>query len=32
MNIPNFINIYTNMYTYIIRDENDSCQSDVVLE
>ena len=23
MNIPNFINIYTNIYTYIIRDEND---------
>ena len=24
MNIANFINIYTNIYTYIIRDENDS--------
>ena len=24
MNIANFINIYTNIYTYIICDENDS--------
>ena len=24
MNITNFINIYTNIYTYIIYDENDS--------
>ena len=24
MNITNFINIYTNIYTYIICDENDS--------
>ena len=24
MNIGNFINIYTNIYTYIICDENDS--------
>ena len=24
MNISNFINIYTNIYTYIICDENDS--------
>ena len=24
MNIANFINIYTNIYTYIIRNENDS--------
>ena len=24
MNIGNFINIYTNIYTYIIYDENDS--------
>ena len=24
MNIANFINIYTNIYVYIIRDENDS--------
>ena len=24
MNIANFINIYTNVYTYIICDENDS--------
>ena len=24
MNIANFINIYTNIYTYIIYDENDS--------
>ena len=26
MNIPNFINIYANTYTYIIDDENDSKQ------
>ena len=26
MNIVNFINIYTNIYTYIICDENDSKQ------
>ena len=24
MNIGNFINVYTNIYTYIICDENDS--------
>ena len=24
MNIDNFINIYTNIYSYIIRNENDS--------
>ena len=24
MNIANFINIYTNIYTYIVCDENDS--------
>ena len=24
MNIINFINIYTNMYTYVICEENDS--------
>ena len=24
MNVPNFINIYTNIYTYIICDKNDS--------
>ena len=24
MNMANFINIYTNIYTYIIYDENDS--------
>ena len=24
MNMANLINIYTNIYTYIIRDENDS--------
>ena len=24
MNIGNFINVYTNIYTYIIYDENDS--------
>ena len=24
MNMTNFINMYTNMYTYIIRDKNDS--------
>ena len=24
MNIANFINIYANIYTYIISDENDS--------
>ena len=24
MNIPNFINIYTNIYTFIMCDDNDS--------
>ena len=30
MNIANTINIYTNMYTCIICDENDSKQSDSI--
>ena len=31
MNIANFINIYTIIYTYIIGDENDSNKNDSII-
>ena len=30
MNVANFINIYTNIYTYIICDENDQNKNDSI--